>query len=185
VQDTYLDVQARITDTESNIDSVFLRCTLINFNKKLVYNSSTQAYEGAYLPSDFNILSIDALIGRSFDIVVKEKNRSDAIGSSDIKRVIRQEVIPLSPSNKQTVGSSPTLKWYRFLPGYNFTYTIEIYKDTTSTIPWIWQKQNISEDAIQIVADIPIPPGEYYWVIWCIDDYKNGTRSKPASFIVQ
>jgi hypothetical protein len=186
VQDTYLNVQAWITDTKNDIDSVFLSCSLINFNRKLVYNSSTKAYEGAYLPSDFSTLSIDGLIGRSFEIIVKVKNRSDAIGSSDIKRIIRQEAIPLSPSNKQLVGSSPTLVWQQFIPGFNFTYTIEIYKDTlsTSTLLWAWQKQNISEDAKQIVTDISIPPGEYYWVIWCIDDYQNRTRSKPASFVV-
>jgi hypothetical protein len=184
--DTYLIVQTKVTDAESDIDTVYLRCTAISFYKKLTYNSSTLKYEGTFLPSDFSTGSIDVAVGQNFEIVVKSKNRTiaDAVGSSVVKRLIKQEVIPYNPSNKETVGSSPALLWQRFLPNFNFTYTLEIYTDVPDK-QLKWQKEMVSSNNIQIVPDVTLPSGEYFWVIWCVDDYKNSTRSKPASFIVQ
>jgi len=186
-QEVYLIAQAQITDADKVVDSVFIRCTSINFIKKLLYNSSIPDFENTFLPSDFSTGSIDAVVGQTFEIVVKAKNRTSlvSIGSSYIKRVIREEAELQSPINKQIVSSPPTLIWYRFLPGYNFTYTVEIYKDTSSNSTPIWSKTKVALDAIQIVPNITLSPGEYYWVVWCIDDYMDETRSKKASFIIQ
>lgn len=187
-QDTYLEVQTKVTDAENNIDTVYLRCSSIGFYKKLIYNSSSPNYnyEGSFLPSDFSTGSIDAVVGQNFEIVVKTKNRSlpDAVGSSVVKRLIKQEIIPYNPSNKETVGSSPTLLWQRFLPNFNFTYTLEIYTDVADK-QLVWQKTNVSKNDIQIVTGTTLPAGDYIWVILCVDDYKNSTRSKPASFVVK
>ena len=181
-----LFVQASISDVENDIDSVFARCTAISFNKQLTYNFQTRYYELSYLYGSKNsIPSIDDAIGKNFDIVVKDKfGKSFTVETSTIKRIIKQEILFESPANGVTVGSKPVLRWNRFLPGFNFKYMVQIYTDETN--PQLkWEKSNISKDDIEVITEINLPAGNYFWVIWCIDDFQNRTRSKQATFTVQ
>jgi len=181
-----LFVQASISDVENDIDSIFVSCTAINFNQQLIYNSQARLYELSYpYGSKNSVPSIDDAIGKNFEIIVKDKvGKNFSVGFSTIKRIIKQEILFELPANGITVGSKPVLKWNRFLPGFNFKYMIEIYTD--EIIPQLkWPKSNISKDDIEIVSEINLPPGNYFWVIWCIDDFQNRTRSKPATFTVQ
>ncbi|TSA27220.1 MAG: hypothetical protein D4R68_06000 [Ignavibacteriales bacterium] len=181
-----LFVQASISDVENDIDSVNVLCTALNFNKQLKYNSQTRFYELSYpYGSKNSVPSIDDAIGKTFDIIVKDRlGKTFSIGTSTIKRIIKQEILFESPANGTTVGSRPVCRWNRFLPGFNFKYMVQIYTD--ETIPKLkWEKQNISKDDIEAITGISLPVGNYYWVIWSIDDFQDRTRSKPATFNVQ
>ncbi|NJD22190.1 MAG: carboxypeptidase-like regulatory domain-containing protein [Melioribacter sp.] len=181
-----LFVQASISDVENDIDSVFVSCTAINFNQQLKYNSQTRVFELSYpYGSKNSVPSIDDAIGKNFEIIVKDKvGKNFSVGSSSIKRIIKQEILFELPANGITVGSKPVLKWNRFLPGFNFKYWVQIYTDDI-ILKLMWDKSNISKDDIELVTEINLPPGNYFWVIWCIDDFQNRTRSKPATFTVQ
>lgn len=181
-----LFVQASISDVENDIDSVFVRCTAISFNQQLKYNSQTRFYELSYpYGSKNSVPSIDDATGKNFDIVVKDKvGKNFSVGSSTIKRIIKQEILFELPANGVTVGSKPVFRWNRFLPGFNFKYLVQIYTDGI-ILKLMWDKPNISKDDIEVVSEINLPPGNYFWVIWCIDDFQNRTRSKPATFTVQ
>ncbi|MBI5731101.1 MAG: hypothetical protein HY963_08190 [Ignavibacteriales bacterium] len=181
-----LFVQASISDVENDIDSVNVRSTALNFNKQLKYNPQTRFYELSYPYGIKNSSpSIDDAIGKNFDIIIRNRSgRIFSVGSSTIQRIIKQEILFDSPANGITVGPKPVCRWNRFLPGFNFKYMIQIYTD--ETIPQLkWEKQNISKDDIEAIPEITLPAGDYYWVIWCIDDYQNRARSKPATFNVQ
>lgn len=185
VQSFELFVKAQITDAENDVDSVFVRCTELNINKRLVLNSTTQFYENKFSPGDLNLKSMDEGIGKNFSIIVKDRSKKTFnIDSATIKRIIKQDISFLSPANSETVSNRPKFIWKRFLPGFNFTYMFEIYTNETSPLLVI-QKQNISKDEIEFTPSEDLPPGEYFWVIWCIDDFQNRSRSLPASFVVQ
>ena len=185
VQKYKLTIQAGITDTEGNVDSVFVVANQLHFNRQLNYNPSSRSYQNDFSQTDLGLQSMDEGIGKIFNIIVKDKQkRIFNIGSSTIKRIIKQEVLPETPSNKQTVGSTPTLRWTRFLPGFNFRYMVQIYTDEVSPV-LVWQKDNISKDDIQVISGATLPAGDYFWVIWSIDDFQDRCRSKPASFVVQ
>lgn len=181
-----LFVQASISDVENDIDSVNVRCAVLNFNKQLIYNSQTGLYELSFAYGSKNsVPSIDDAIGKNFDIIVKDRlGKTFSVGSSTIKRIIKQEILFESPANGVTVGSKPVCRWNRFLPGFNFKYMVQIYTD--EIIPQLkWEKQNISKDDIEVITEINLPAGDYYWVIWGIDDFQNRARSKQATFNVQ
>lgn len=182
-----LFVQASISDIENDIDSVFVRCTALNFNQQLIFNSQTRFYELSYFYGSKNsVPSIDDAIGKNFEIVVKDKlGKNFSVGYSSIKRIIKQEILFELPANGATVGSKPVLRWNRFLPGFNFQYLVQIY--TREAIPkLIWFSiQNISKDDIEVIPDKNLPVGDYYWVIWVIDDFQNRAQSKQATFTVQ
>ena len=181
-----LFVQASISDAENNIDSVHARCAALNFNKQLKFNSQTRFYELSYpYGVKYSSPSIDDAIGKIFDIIVKDRlGRTFSIGTSTIKRIIKQEIFFESPANGVTVGSKPVCRWSRFLPGFNFKYMIQIF--TNENTPQLkWEKSDISKDDIEVIPNINLTPGDYYWVIWCIDDSQNRAQSKPATFNVQ
>jgi len=181
-----LYVQAIVSDAENDVDSVSVRCSELNFSKKLKFNQGKNIYELTYFyGTNLSTPSIGDAIGKTFEIIVKDKfAKTFNLGSSTIKRIIRQEIFFESPANGNTVSSKPVLRWSRFLPGYNYKYMVQIFSDENS--PQLkWEKTNISKDDIEVVPEINLSKGDYYWVIWGVDDYQNRTRSKPASFSVQ
>ncbi|MBS3944550.1 MAG: carboxypeptidase-like regulatory domain-containing protein [Melioribacter sp.] len=185
VQNISFTAQVSVIDVDNRIDTVYIRSTELNFSRRLIFNSSSKYYEGTNTSEDLKIASLDIAIGKKFEIVtVDDSRRTFIVGSANVMRIIKQEVIAREPLNKVAVSSRPTLKWFRFLPGFNFKYTIEIYTDEFLH-KLVWTKENISKDDIELIPDINLTPGEYFWVIWCVDDFGNRSRSKPASFVVE
>ena len=75
------------------------------------------------------------------------------------------------------------LEWRRFTPGFDFTYLLQIYTDELDEV-LVWQTETDSEK-IEFLSDANLSPGDYFWVIWAIDEFENRTRSKQASFIIK
>jgi hypothetical protein len=180
-----LVIQTNVTDAEGDIDSVHVECNALKFKSILNYNPVSRFYENSFSSVSLKIISMDEAIGKDFNIVVKDKKgKKFLVHTTTIKRIIKQEVFPESPVNGQAVGNQPTLRWIRYLPGFNFKYMIQIYSDQISPI-LVWQKDNISKDDIEKVVDQSLPLGNYFWVIWCIDDFQNRARSKVVTFSVR
>jgi hypothetical protein len=192
VQNKYPDVknyrmivQATITDNENDIDTVFAANNSLGFKKRLVFNPDNGYFENTFRTTDLKVASLEDLIGFDFTILVKDKfAREFNVGKSNIKRIINQEISIESPVNKAETGASPTFKWKRFTPGFKFRFKIQVYTDELSPI-LVWEKDNISKDAIEQVCETSLPAGDYYWVIWCVDDYNNNSISKPGTFTVK
>lgn len=180
-----LYIQTTINDAENDVDSVFIRCQELNFNKQLFFNPSTRAYERDFDPGELGVASLEEAVGKSFSIIAKDDNRKVFnIGSSNIKRIIKQEVTPRSPVNREVVAPNFTIIWNRFEPGFSFKYRIQIFSDDINRF-LIWESGLISSNDVQVVVPNVISSGDYFWVILCIDEYQNVSKSKPASFVLQ
>lgn len=180
-----LEVIARITDNENDIDSVFIENTELEVKKELLYDASQKYYKNSLSLEDLNITSIDIVIGKEFHINVSDLNGNKFnIGKPNIKRIIKEEIETTSPSGRDTISTAkPILQWRRFIPGFEYNYLIQIYTDEVQPL-LMWDKE-LSSTEILYEADANLPPGDYFWVIWAIDEFKNRTRSKPSSFIVK
>ena len=185
-----IEVHAEISDEEGDIDSVFLKCDELQISKAINYNLSTRQFEGRFKTLELNLSSIEDVIGKDFYIVVLDRNsKTFDVGSSNIKRVIKDYVGIRSPANDEFTSSLPAFSWNRFQPGFNFEYSVEVF--TRETIPvLIWSRANIKKDDTQtFMTTTPsftgLPAGDYYWVIWCIDDFGNRAQSTPGTFSVQ
>jgi hypothetical protein len=198
VQSDSLFVKAKISDPESDAASVYIRCTELSIDKKLTLNSSSGYYENRFSPGDLNLKSMDEGIGKNFQISVYDAaGKEFKVGFSTIKRTIRQDISFRSPANLEIVKSPVKFVWGRFLPGFNFSYTFEIYTNENSPVRKK-QIQGISKEEVEIISNTAdnisnafnftmddLAPGQYFWVIWVIDDYQNRVRSRPASFVIQ
>jgi hypothetical protein len=184
-QNYSLTVQAAVSDQENDIDSVFVQCSPMNIYINLAYNPSSKFYEMTL--SNISLDFLEQTIGRNFEIIVKDFNgRKLNIGYSAIRRIILDQVSFIFPANGNAAGSKPAFVWNRFKPGYNFTYMIEVYTNSANNpSEFIYSKDNISSDSISFTMANSLTTGSYYWVIWCVDEFKNRSRSKPATFVVQ
>ncbi len=185
-----IEIQADISDDEGDIDSVFLKCDELKISRAINYNLSTRHFEGRFKIIELNLVSMEDVIGKDFYIVVRDRhNKTFSVGSSNVKRVINDYVQILSPANEEFTNSLPAFYWDRFQPGFNFEYSVEVF--TRETIPvLVWSRENIKkEDTQTLMTSTPsftgLPSGDYYWVIWCVDDFGNRAQSTPGTFSVK
>jgi len=184
LQNEQLFVEAWISDQDDDVDSVFVGNTYNNFFDQLLYNPSTQKYERSFSVTDLNIIQLEEILGYPFDFVVADKfDHNLIIGQMNLVRIIREEIFFNSPSGNDTSSARPTFVWHEFTPGFQHTYLLQIYTaDITPQL--VWQKDGILQDITEYTIDQDLSPGEYFWVIWAIDEFYNRVRSKPASFRV-
>ncbi len=180
-------IRARIVDYdgENDIDTVFVDNPALDITKKLVFNVQTGFYEKSLSLIDLNTTSLDQLIGKDFNIKVQDLDgRIFTIGRSNIKRVIKEEILTDYPKSNQAVSVPFELRWKRFLPGFDYHYMIQIYTDEVNP-EIVWQADDVSSDEISFKVDTTLPGSNFFWVIWAIDEFKNRTRSKPATFVIE
>jgi hypothetical protein len=182
---TSLTTKFKITDKDNNIDSVFIYNEALGVRKALGYDLLTKWFSTSISLSDINTDDIEKVIGKDFSIIVKNTSAKETvIGTSQIKRVINSDITFYSPSSNDTVSSQPIFTWKRFSAGYTFNYQIEVYTNEIDPT-LVTEIDNISSDSISYACPTTLPQGEYFWVIWVIDEFQNRTRSKPASFLVK
>ncbi len=184
IQEFDLTFKARISDDENDIDSVFIKNDELEFIELLNFNSSTRFYE-LFIPNDnLEFSSIEQVIGKEFDIIVKDNLGEEfLIGRSNIKRIIKDVLEVQSPVDGQLVSVPFTLRWIRFEPGFDFSYKLEIFTDDILQI-LVWDVDNISMNEVSHEVTSQLTPGEYFWIIWCIDEFGNIGSSRPATFQV-
>ena len=185
LQTEKMHINIEITDTDNDIDSVFINFDILAQKHLLDYNTTSKQYERTFSIYDLDISSLDELVGHPLTLEIKDIfNKSHRTIISSIKRVIRDEIIFISPSGNEITGQTPTLVWQPFNPGFGFTYILEIF--TSEITPQLqWSMTSVPDTASYYTVDVPLLPDEYFWVIWAVDEFGNRTRSKPASFKVE
>ena len=184
-----LTFEITISDQDENIDSVFIQCPVLQIDKS-VQKISSKYFTDNFTNIDLNLTSFAEIIGKNFDVYAKSSSgKTYYVGSSEVKRVITDEIETISPKNEDTLLTNyPSLNWKRFQEGFKFNYMLEVYTDEPEP-KLLWDKKNISSDEITITVDasINVTPdnNKFFWVIWCIDEYGNRSRSKPAGFIIK
>ena len=180
-----MNVFAYINDQEGDIKSVFLECSPLDINAELSYNVQHKRFERSFSVGDLNINSMRQLVGYDFNLMVLDDyERIFNLGVERVERVILDEVEVDSPKNSEQVNNLVTLQWLYFNPGFPFTYDIEIYTDDDFTQDLVWHKEGVPSDSLAWHVEELLESKEYVWMIWCVDEFSNRSRSKPGSFSV-
>lgn len=181
-----LGFSVEINDKDNRVDSVIIINQSLNIYKNLT-EVLVNKFEIAGKISSFGLNSLEQVIGRDFELVFIDNNLNRIVaGNSTLHRIIKDEIIFRSPINQEVVSSKPELKWKIFEPGFNFNYKIEIWTRETGSVK-ILEYENIPSDSVSFLVPDEISTvgiNDFNWVIWCIDEFNNKSRSKPASFIV-
>jgi hypothetical protein len=150
----------------------------------LLYNVPLQTYERSFSIFDLNVPRLEELIGHVFQLDVHDPfDHRITVATPNLVRVIRSEILFMSPSGNDSTSSRPTLIWKNYDPGFQHTYILQIF--TSEITPQLaWQTESVPQDSIQFTVDQDLSDGDYFWVIWAVDEFQNRVRSKPASFRV-
>ncbi len=162
-------IEAHISDRDNDIDSVF---AIFNDDKKkfhLSYNTTQKNFRQELSILDLGVLSIEELVGEPINIEVCDLfSNVLSVGQGQLKRVIHDEVIVLSPIDNMVTGPFPTLVWQSLQTTYSFHYNLEIYTNEVAPV-MVWQRMKISNDQTTHTVDTALTVGSYFWVIWAID----------------
>lgn len=182
---TKLYITISVSDIDNDIDSVLISNDLLGIQKILDYNVGTRQYENNYSPYLLGVKSLEQIVGQNFEIIVKDvTGASFSVGSTQLVRIIHDEIQFNSPANGQQVNGPLELAWNLFEPGFDFTFDVEIYTDELFNQELVWEQLKISSDLNSISIEPELPAGNYFWVIWCVDEYGNRSRSKLATFTI-
>ena len=184
LQSEQLNVRIRIADRDDDVDSVIISNSYSGFHSELLYNVPMQRYERSFSIFDLNVLHLEELIGHAFQLDVHDPfEHRVTVDTPNLVRVIREEILFTSPSGNDSTSSKPILVWKDYDPGFQHTYMLEVY--TAEITPQlVWQTGDVSRDSTEFTVDQDLSAGDYFWVIWAIDEFQNRVRSKPASFRV-
>jgi hypothetical protein len=184
-QNYELVIKTRITDRDNDIDSVIIFNENLHIRKPLDYNITSKLYQAVIRADELNINDIEETIGLSFDILVKDVfNEEFNVGSEKVTRVIKEGAAAVYPNADSISSSSPNFVWSRHRAGYPFTYAIEVYTKDFVNPQLISRIENIQSHLTQLQSNLTLQQGEYFWLIWVIDNFQNRFRSTPATIIV-
>lgn len=176
---------ARITDEDKDIDSVIVENQVLKLRIQLEYDVISKFYQITISSGEIALNDIEDVIGKEFMFFVTDIfGKMHMVGNEHVTRVIRSGATVTNPDNNSTVDSLPTFTWRRFLPGYFLTYTVEVYKNDPINPQLVFRRSGINMDTASITLTTPLSPGNYFWVIWTTDSFKNSCRSAPALFNV-
>jgi hypothetical protein len=180
-----LSFTAKIEDKDSQIDSAYIENTLISLKKKMDF--SEDEYSLVLNQDDLRSNNLEDLIGEDFDLFISDSALGNAfkVGSGRITRVINEEPQAVSPANSDTIGSPPVVQWNQVLLEFYFSYLIEIYTNEAGNNELVYSSNPIESGTTSLNTEYSLAPGEYFWVIWVVDQFNNRARSRPAIFVIQ
>ncbi len=178
-------IKCILTDRDNDIDSVYVENPHLGIRKYLEFNVDERLYEKTWNLYDLNVQSGEQVVGYDFKVFVRDRfGHIISVGQDNVRRIIHDEVKFKSPSSYQVVSPTPRLEWNYFDPGFQFQFDVEVYTDEISPEK-VWEKRGISADSTAATVDAPLSDNDYFWVIWCVDEFHNRSRSKPATFTVR
>lgn len=184
----YLTVSTEIEDADgsNDIDSVWVEISAGAGAFSLVRMDQEGTFSAEIVEQDLNVSSLYALQGKEIKIYCLDQvgNYSES-ENLFLPRVIEQIPILLSPTELASVGESPvSFTWEPLFPGFPFTQKIEIYQINAGIYNKIYEFQDLPNDATDFVFDDHLDQGDYFWVLYMIDEFGDSCRSKEGAFRV-
>lgn len=177
-------IDCRIVDPDGDIDSVRLRQDELGVDHLLGYAAAVGTWQRSFSLQELRLSAVQQITGLDFAIEVADRSGHHLqVGESRVRRIIFDEVSFIEPANSQSVTRLPLLRWQRLAPGFAFTWSVEIYAADLLPLK-VWEKTGLPPESTSLQVDAALEPGEYYWVLWCVDEFQNRARSRPASFVV-
>ena len=184
LQSYTMTIQTWIQDPDMDIDSVWVEGKTSPLRGRLSYDVTEKSFSKTFSSLELAQISLAGLVGQELTVHLADVfGYYHLVGVITLKRLVLEEVAYVQPSSYAITSSRPRLQWKKLQPGFPFSYLLEVYTDEMVATR-IWRKADISSDAVEWTVDQELGSGDYFWVIWCVDEFGNRSRSKPASFTV-
>jgi hypothetical protein len=183
--DTYSVITEAWTNEDIEVDSV-----TVTYNSKppVTLDRLDFGLWGAYFESAYfgGGTQMQGVLGEPF--IFRFAVTGDGIYTLDslyMFRVIEGTPVLISPVSDDTVGAHPNLSWEAFAAPYAIRYQASVwqYEDEFEAESWTSELLPDSTEEIQVVDSLV--DGNYYWVLFVIDDLLNSSRSREREFVVR
>lgn len=179
------EVSADDPDGAGDVDFVHYSIDPFAFSDTLIQVSpQAQRYIGQLELSDLGIASIDELNGQPFTFFVEDlPGAIVSSGAQFITRIINETPVALAPVN--TIIQPPfTFEWEAFPVTYSFSYDIQIFQINFNIFTLVDEITGIPSSQTSVEYSRSLDRGEYFWVLFVIDEFGNKSRSVENPFTV-
>lgn len=171
----------------SDVDSVLLIAPKTNVRRSLGTFAGVETKYYAYSLEDLGVADEQELIGMKFSVVVKRGETEFVVAEDFVERVFHVRVDAISPASGETIFTlQPVFEWVSAADSldFPFTYSIEIRTQVGSNT-LVGEITKIHPDSTRAVyAYNELSPDNYFWYIYCVDEFKNRSRSPRIVFEV-
>lgn len=177
-------IQTKISDVDNDIDTVFVVNDDLGLVKAMDFDIGSKTFQVILSLQDLNITDLEQAVGLEFDFRIRDiLGEVYPLKGSSVKRVIKDQVTGLQPSNDQIITVLPLkLSWNSYMAGFSFHYNIEIFTNEGGQL--VQSINDISSDSTYTTIDT-LDSGNYWWRIWVVDQFNDINKSLPATFSVQ
>ena len=181
-----LEVEATATDPDlpSGIASVELVAEDLGFRAPLASlggNRYGATFEDDALPGG----RVQSLLGRPLRIEATDVSGNVGAGPPlALVRVIEQTPLTASPQGDTLATARPTLEWRPAGVAFDFTYRVDVNVVVAGIPTLVETVSGLPETTTSYTLAEPLPPGDYVWWMWVVDEAGDRSRSKEASFFI-
>ncbi len=169
-------------DGEYEIDSVV---AVIESQRYMMEQVGMDSFAVAIPESALPLHDIYEIMGSPIAIEARDIHGGRAVESPlYLARVISSIPQGIEPIGGHFTSATPTLVWHSMDTGFDLTYQIEVYTAPIGQPPSLILREEGIRDTVYTVPN-PLPTGYYYWLVYCVDNFGNRSRSVEYLFIVQ
>ena len=181
-----VNVEAVDPDRQGDVAGATLVAEELAFRAPLVERGPGQfgvTLDASALPGG----RVQSLLGRPLRIEVTDRAGNVSFGPPlALVRVVEQTPLTASPQGSVTIAQNPpVLEWRPSDLPFPFTYRVEVSLIDGAGVPnLVAERDDLPPTATTLALGAALPPGDYTWSVWTVDEAGNRSRSKPAGFIV-
>ncbi len=182
-----ITVTADDLDASNDVDSIRYQIDAFGFADTLLQiNPQEQTFIGQLETRDLGISSLEQLGGQPFIFFVKDLPGAVVASNPQfITRIIRDTPVAQFPINNISITLPFVFEWQMFSAEFPFTYDIEIFQINFNFFTLVDEIRNIPGNVTEFNYSGPLSAGEYFWVLFVIDEFGNKSRSIENPFTIQ
>jgi Carboxypeptidase regulatory-like domain len=174
-------------DGSGDIKNVWYQIEEINFSDTLQRTApGGNIFRGQAVVLDLPVFNLQELIGKPFKFFIADlPGNTTESPPHFISRIIEETPQLSSPVGLTIISSSQIIFKWQAITNIHFPYTqkIEIYSIGLGLK--VDEINNINSDLSDFTYNSSLSNGDYYWVLYIVDEFGNNSGSKEGSFRVQ
>lgn len=187
-----IDILASDVDALGNIELVWFDIPAIGHSDTLQELAAAQGqrFFKRIEASDLRVNSLKELIGKPLEFYARDEQGAVAeSGERYLTRIIDdppRPVAPINPPPQPPVSVPFHFEWEFISEPFHFDYAIEIYLNVPVALPPEAQISGIPADSTGYFFNPPsFSAGEYYWVLYIVDEFGNRSRSRQTVLTIE
>lgn len=185
----YLNVSANANDLDgiNEIDSVKIEIPSIGFIDTLNTSGFNGTYQHTFFENQLPVQTIRSLEGVPIYFICWDRvGNSGKSAEHYIPRIVQDVPVLIAPTGLQIINTFPTeFSWEQVYLEYDFELKIEIYQINFGIFSKIREYKNILPNQTTFVVNQALPAGDYFWIIYIVDEFGDTSSSKEGAFRVQ